>query len=69
MLEKASKSVRELVIDINGQGREVNETVKKVFCRLNSRELSVANYYIQKKERQGECARQRKRKGNQHENE
>ena len=51
MLEKASKSVGELILDINGLGREINETVKKVFCRLNIRELQVVSYDIQKKEK------------------
>ena len=38
MLEKASKSVWELILDSNGLGREINETVEKVFCRLRGRE-------------------------------
>lgn len=38
MLEKASKSVWELILDNNGLGREINETVEKVFCRLSGRE-------------------------------
>ena len=38
MLEKASKSVWELFLDDNGLGREINETVEKVFCRLSGRE-------------------------------
>ncbi|KAJ9538259.1 hypothetical protein OSB04_030992 [Centaurea solstitialis] len=38
VLEKASKSVWELILDNNGLGREINETVEKVFCRLSGRE-------------------------------
>ncbi|MFS7978855.1 hypothetical protein Hanom_Chr10g00920361 [Helianthus anomalus] len=38
VLEKASKSVWELILDGNGLGREINETVEKVFCRLSGRE-------------------------------
>ncbi|KAI3774446.1 hypothetical protein L1987_49002 [Smallanthus sonchifolius] len=38
VLEKASKSVWELILDGNGLGKEINETVEKVFCRLSGRE-------------------------------
>ncbi|KAL4588433.1 hypothetical protein LXL04_001323 [Taraxacum kok-saghyz] len=38
VLEKASKSVWELILDNNGLGREINETVEKVFYRLSGRE-------------------------------
>lgn len=38
VLEKASKSVWELILDSNGLGREINETVEKVFCRLSGRD-------------------------------
>ncbi|KAL7205381.1 hypothetical protein ACSBR2_018348 [Camellia fascicularis] len=38
VLEKASKSVWELILDKNGLGKEINETVEKVFCRLSGRE-------------------------------
>ncbi|XP_076956131.1 uncharacterized protein LOC143631172 [Bidens hawaiensis] len=38
VLEKASKSVWELILDGNGLGREINETVEKVFCKLSGRE-------------------------------
>lgn len=38
VLEKASKSVWELILDNNGLGKEINETVEKVFCRLSGRE-------------------------------
>lgn len=38
MLEKASKSVWELILDQNGIGKDINETVEKAFCRLSGRE-------------------------------
>jgi len=37
-LEKASKSVWELILDNNGLGEEISGTVEKVFCRLSGRE-------------------------------
>ncbi|GAV77799.1 hypothetical protein CFOL_v3_21269 [Cephalotus follicularis] len=38
VLEKASKSVWELIMDNNGLGKEISETVERVFCRLSGRE-------------------------------
>lgn len=38
MLEKASKSVWEIILDSDGLGKEINETVERVFCRLSGRE-------------------------------
>ncbi|KAI3918996.1 hypothetical protein MKW98_017444 [Papaver atlanticum] len=38
VLEEASKSVWELIMDDNGLGKEITETVEKVFCRLSGRE-------------------------------
>ncbi|KAK3034064.1 hypothetical protein RJ639_034289 [Escallonia herrerae] len=38
VLEKASKSVWELIVGDNGLGNEISETVEKVFCRLSGRE-------------------------------
>ncbi|XP_016175003.1 uncharacterized protein LOC107617689 [Arachis ipaensis] len=38
VLEKASKSVWELILDNNGLGKEISETVEKVFCRLSGQE-------------------------------
>lgn len=38
VLEKASKAVWELILDSNGLGREINDTVEKVFCKLSGRE-------------------------------
>ncbi|KAI4349901.1 hypothetical protein L6164_010443 [Bauhinia variegata] len=37
-LEKASKSVWDLILDNNGLGREISETVERVFCRLSGQE-------------------------------
>lgn len=37
-LEKASKSVWELILDNNGLGKEISETIHRVFCRLSGRE-------------------------------
>ncbi|XP_010544201.1 PREDICTED: uncharacterized protein LOC104816888 [Tarenaya hassleriana] len=38
VLEKASKSVWELILDNNGLGKEISETVERVFCRLSGQE-------------------------------
>ncbi|RAL48069.1 hypothetical protein DM860_017860 [Cuscuta australis] len=38
VLEKASKSVWELILDQNGIGKEISGTVEDVFCRLSGRE-------------------------------
>ncbi|OVA02537.1 WRC [Macleaya cordata] len=38
VLEKASKSVWELILDNDGLGKEISETVEKVFCRLSGRD-------------------------------
>uniref|UniRef100_A0A1J3H2Y4 Antigenic heat-stable protein n=1 Tax=Noccaea caerulescens TaxID=107243 RepID=A0A1J3H2Y4_NOCCA len=38
VLEKASKSVWELILEKEGLGKEINETVERVFCRLSGRE-------------------------------
>ncbi|KAF5205334.1 Antigenic heat-stable protein [Thalictrum thalictroides] len=34
-LERASKSVWELILDDGGLGKEINQTVERVFCRLS----------------------------------
>ncbi|CAL9097476.1 unnamed protein product [Musa acuminata var. zebrina] len=39
VLEKASRAVWELIVDNNGLGKEISETVERVYCRLNGREL------------------------------
>ncbi|XP_062116014.1 uncharacterized protein LOC133830115 [Humulus lupulus] len=38
VLEKASKSVWDLILDNNGLGKEISETVERVFCRLSGQE-------------------------------
>ncbi|GAB2217830.1 hypothetical protein Droror1_Dr00001042 [Drosera rotundifolia] len=38
VLEKASKSVWELILDNDGLGKEISEMVEKVFCRLSGQE-------------------------------
>lgn len=38
VLEKASKSVWELILDNNGLGKEISDTVERVFCRLSGQE-------------------------------
>lgn len=38
VLEKASKSVWDLILDENALGKEISETVERVFCRLSGRE-------------------------------
>ncbi|WOK99131.1 hypothetical protein Cni_G07843 [Canna indica] len=39
VLEKASRVVWELILDDNGLGKEISETVEKVYCRLSGCEL------------------------------
>ena len=38
MLEKASKSVWELILDGECLGKEISETVERVFCKLSGQE-------------------------------
>ncbi|XP_020240450.1 uncharacterized protein LOC109819215 [Cajanus cajan] len=38
VLEKASKSVWDLILDNSGLGKEISETVERVFCRLSGQE-------------------------------
>ncbi|XP_057959886.1 uncharacterized protein LOC131152187 [Malania oleifera] len=38
VLEKASKSVWELILDSDGLGKEISETVERVFCCLSGQE-------------------------------
>ncbi|KAH9611293.1 hypothetical protein KSS87_023655 [Heliosperma pusillum] len=40
-LEKASKSVWDLILDDSGLGKEISEMVEKVFCRLSGHELPL----------------------------
>ncbi|XP_072976451.1 uncharacterized protein [Typha angustifolia] len=39
VLEKASKAVWELILDNNGLGKEITETVERVYCRLSGQDL------------------------------
>ena len=41
VLEKASKSVWELILDGNGLGKEISETVERVYRRLSGLDLPV----------------------------
>lgn len=41
VLEKASKVVRELILVSAGLGKEIGETVEKVFCRLSGLETPL----------------------------
>ncbi|KAL0836371.1 hypothetical protein Bca101_088260 [Brassica carinata] len=57
VLEKASKSVWELILEKDGLGKEINETVERVFCRLSGREpplfsssSNVENQMVREKE-------------------
>lgn len=38
VLEKASKSVWDLILEKDGLGKEINETVERVFCHLSGQE-------------------------------
>ncbi|XVF41775.1 hypothetical protein PTKIN_Ptkin01aG0307200 [Pterospermum kingtungense] len=38
VLERASKSVWELILDSDGLGKEISETVERVFCKLSGKE-------------------------------
>lgn len=42
VLEKASKAVWELILDNNGLGKEISETVERVYCRLSGHEVAPA---------------------------
>ncbi|KAL9161234.1 hypothetical protein ABFS82_07G007200 [Erythranthe guttata] len=38
VLEKASRSVWDLILDQNGLGKEISDTVERVFCQLSGHE-------------------------------
>ncbi|GKV16824.1 hypothetical protein SLEP1_g27404 [Rubroshorea leprosula] len=67
-LEKASKSVWDLILDNNGLGKEISETVERVFCRLSGKEPPLFPHHNDEcqpdEETEGE-----KRKGKEKENE
>ncbi|CAN4083208.1 unnamed protein product [Withania somnifera] len=50
VLEKASKSVWELILNNDGIGKEISETVEQVFCRLSGREAPLFKKSGQKEE-------------------
>ncbi|XP_072976491.1 uncharacterized protein [Typha angustifolia] len=41
VLEKASKAVWELILDSNNLGKEITETVERVYCRLSGQDLPL----------------------------
>nr|GLL29424.1 uncharacterized protein LOC109155421 [Ipomoea trifida]GMD09361.1 Ubiquitin-conjugating enzyme E2 37 [Ipomoea batatas] len=53
VLEKASKSVWELILDHNGIGKEISETVEGVFCRLSGREPPLFPPAVETKSEKG----------------
>lgn len=70
VLEKASKSVWDLIVDNNGLGKEISETVERVFCRLSGQEpplFPLPNGEQQSEKEAGN--RKEKGKGKQKENE
>ncbi|KAL5850945.1 hypothetical protein ACOSQ4_008958 [Xanthoceras sorbifolium] len=74
VLEKASKSVWELILNSNGLGKDISETVERVFCRLSGREpplFPLPNGEIQPcKETENEVEKgKEKGKEKEHENE
>ena len=70
MLEKASKSVWELILDNNGLGKEISETVEGVFCRLSGREppLFPPNIETQPEKKKEKVSKKGKGKGKEREN-
>ncbi|PSS03070.1 Ubiquitin-conjugating enzyme E2 37 [Actinidia chinensis var. chinensis] len=65
VLEKASKSVWELILDNNGLGKEISETVEGVFCRLSGREppLFPPNIETQPEKKKEKVSKKGKGKG------
>ncbi|XP_031249119.1 LOW QUALITY PROTEIN: uncharacterized protein LOC116106953 [Pistacia vera] len=63
VLEKASKSVWELILDNNGLGKEINETVEKVFCRLSGSEPPLFPPSVESQPDKGTENEKRKGKG------
>ncbi|EPS68636.1 hypothetical protein M569_06132, partial [Genlisea aurea] len=48
VLEKASISVWDLILDQNGLGKEITETVERIFCQLNG----LSHVKLPKKEKE-----------------
>ncbi|XP_022746972.1 uncharacterized protein LOC111296784 isoform X2 [Durio zibethinus] len=67
VLERASKSVWELILDSNGLGKDISETVERVFCKLSGGEPPL--FPNSNDERQTEKeVEDKKRKGKEKEN-
>ncbi|WCJ43042.1 hypothetical protein M5689_023807 [Euphorbia peplus] len=64
VLEKASGSVWELILDNNGLGKEISETVERVFCRLSGREPPL----FPQQNAETESSKEKERKGKEDEN-
>lgn len=70
VLEKASKSVWDLILDNTGLGKEISETVERVFCRLSGQEPPLFPLPNGEPEPDKEAdSRKEKGKGKQKENE
>ncbi|KAL5068806.1 uncharacterized protein LOC131644046 [Vicia villosa] len=70
VLEKASKSVWDLILDNNGLGKEISETVERVFCRLSGQEPPLFPLLNGEPQPEKEAdSRKEKGKGKQKENE
>ncbi|CAA0834254.1 Unknown protein [Striga hermonthica] len=54
VLEKASRSVWELILDQNGLGKEISDTVERVFCQLSGREPPLFPELISKSQQEKE---------------
>ncbi|XVE63120.1 hypothetical protein DITRI_Ditri06bG0174400 [Diplodiscus trichospermus] len=67
VLERASKSVWELILDGNGLGKEISETVERVFCRLSGREPPLFSHPNDERQPEKEV-KDEKRKGKEKEN-
>ncbi|KAK2365448.1 hypothetical protein P8452_54301 [Trifolium repens] len=69
VLEKASKSVWDLILDNNGLGKEISETVERVFCRLSGQEPPLFPLLNGEPQPDKADSRKEKGKGKQKENE
>ena len=67
VLERASKSVWELILDSNGLGKEISETVERVFCKLSGREPPLFPHSNDERQPEKEVEDE-KRKGKEKEN-
>ncbi|XVF57581.1 hypothetical protein PTKIN_Ptkin06aG0217100 [Pterospermum kingtungense] len=67
VLERASKSVWELILDSNGLGKEISETVERVFCKLSDKEPPLFRHLNDEHQPEKEVDNE-KRKGKEKEN-